>query len=347
MLKCFYLLMTIPFLTQCEGREPVNNLKTNLGPNGNAIVKQEFDLYKAKPKDQHCSREGTGRRVIFTGYSLFQSFRYNISGTIVEAMADTKLWPSVVSLDEFNPTDETSIGHKSILPQGSHGGFAAQRQLKIDGRDVTVCLILLEVRWDLAAAIVLDEASRFGPQSIIMTGGGVTDKAFIGQFEGGAVNDALAMAGYSTTGEPLPDNVPVKPDYYTPSPILLPSEPGVRSPIPMKWNSVKLAALTQGIAATIPYQNEQRLFSSVGYTHARPSNNYLCNNVSYVTLSAIAGVHIKLAGGQIDLGVFDELSRAVDTAGFYHIPNTYTDAAKTMLGWSKFFAKVMLVTPTP
>ena len=183
----------------CRNSES-SHLDTNLGPTGNAEVRHKFQSYHSKPDVAHCNDSGEGARVMFAGYSLFQSFKYNISGAVVRSMASPRYWPEEVDLDRFDPpysgVYRDRLGDLSILAPEDFGGLASQRTLGIDGKKVTVCFLLLEVVWDQAASILLEEARRFKPDSIIMTGGGVTNTTNVAQFEGGALNRAMDLTGY-------------------------------------------------------------------------------------------------------------------------------------------------------
>jgi hypothetical protein len=274
-------------------------------------------------------------------------------------MADPAYWPDRVDLASFDPTSDDPMGSRSILDDDDFGGKATQRQLTIDGQEVTVCFILLEVIWDQAAAILADEARRFGPEKIIMTGGGVTTHAGTGEFEGGALNRAMDLSGYDTHGRSDARNVPApsrEPGVYPP--ILDRSAPGVREVLPMRWDGPYLVELTRPIARSIRRAGQAGIFDVEAVKDAKLNNIYLCNNISYATLAAIDGQPLHLAGGLVQAAAFGDprgawrdgdvlkidigqAFRRTTLAGFHHIPDTRTDAAQTMLGWAKVFAKVM------
>ena len=348
---------------------PSSNLNTNLGPVGNVEVRNRYQSYRSKLDAAHCNSSGEDVRVIFAGYSLFQSFKYNISGSVVQAMASSRYWPDEVDLDRFDPpysgVYRDKVGNLSILAPEDFGGHASQRTLEIDGKKVTVCFLLLEVVWDQAASILLEEARRFKPDSVIMTGGGVTTTPNVGQFEGGALNRAMALTGYDIYGRPIPVNLPEIDSQSSYAPILDPKQPGVEEEISMLWNQDNLASVTHETAASIRRQNQNKIFEVVAEPAARSRNIYLCNNISYIALHAAKGIPISLAGGllrfskpksdsldfvyrslidssrnvvQVDLdGAFDNIKMV----GFNHIPDTRTDEAQTMIGWAKVFAKAM------
>ena len=52
--------------------------KTDLGAQGNADVRDRLAAYVAKDGAAHCNDSGTGARVIYSGFSVFQTFPYNV-----------------------------------------------------------------------------------------------------------------------------------------------------------------------------------------------------------------------------------------------------------------------------
>lgn len=276
-------------------------------------------------------------------------------------MAQAEHWPDNVNLNDFDPAGSQRLDQLSHLVPGEYGAKASQRQLTIDGKQVTVCFLLMEVIWDQAASILLYEASLFRPQRIIMTGGGVTSLPNVGQFEAGAFNRAQDYPGYDGAGNQIDVNTPDFGDSDADTmPILDPDLSGVVEEIPMLWDGPALVAATKDLAGKIRREAVTNIYSVTAETAARPTNTYLCNNVSYVLLHAVRDVPVALAGKLIHIQSADDdrvtwqdgetfklnLNGALgDTnmVGFFHIPDTKTDAAQTMLGWAKVFAKVMTV----
>jgi hypothetical protein len=341
-----------------------SELKTELGPIGNAKVVEQFKKYKNKA--EHCDSSGVGTRVILTGFGLFSSpprnaknVAYNISGLISRFIATPAVFPSTINTATStiaNNLKNTSFAQYSHMPANSEGAVVTQRELIIDQKPVTVCLILLDVIWDQAAAIILYESTLFKPERIIMSGLNAGETKF-GMFEAGAVNSATDYEGFQSSGAPNLDNIP-KADANGDSPVLPRSDRGVEQTIAMTWNPKNLAALTSPLATAILRDNKKNVFDVRGEDAARPSNDYVCNNVSFVILNAMKGAVINLAGGLLRFGPSQEkpaqgssiefveipkdVGDGVKSAGFFHYPDTATDEGAVIFGWSKVLAKAMI-----
>jgi hypothetical protein len=300
--------------------------KSDLGDQGNIFVAKTFDAYRQLHPDGACRAQGSGKRVLVAGYGLFSGVAYNISGTVVRSMADPTFWPDQIVLGASNlsPLGPPVSG---LVQAADDGGVAYNRSLVIDGERYEACFLVLDVIWDLAGAIVIHEESRFKPQLIVMTGRGNS----IESFEAGAINRATPYPGYDADGRPLGSiNVPQ-------SDWLLPDSP-VDSILPMTWNAQELAAAAEPEAELLGY-------SAVGQKAARPENNYLCNDISYVALHASLNKSTSLAGDRIVLDSPELPVRPV--VGFMHFPAA--DGAHPDLGayrdgifaWGKILAKTI------
>lgn len=365
--KSTYLyLVGLLAITTFGGCRATNSsqIKTDLGPVGNSAVVDQFKRYR--DKTVHCDDSGSGTRVLLTGFGLFSSSPlnaqgrpYNISGLVTRFMAEPAVFPQSVNTATATAPHTIANGlyaTMSHMPANAHGGHAAQRELIIDQNTVTVCFLLLDVIWDQAAAIILYEASRFKPDRIIMSGlNGNQSK--VGLFEAGAINSAMTYSGFSADGSAATNNLPVATPQGDP-PILDPNQPGVENPIAMTWDAKALAQITQPIAQRIPTGLFGQRFSVRGETDARPTNEYICNNVSFVVLHAAKGTTVDLAGGRLRLGNASQQPAAgsdidfvaldgtvmsnIKSIGFFHFPNTKNDRGNAVFGWSLVLAKAMI-----
>jgi hypothetical protein len=261
-----------------------------------------------------------------TGYGLFSGVPYNISGSVVRSMADPAFWPDQIVLGALSPAS-SAAPVTGIVTASDDGGVAFNRTLVIDGERYEACFLVLDVIWDLAGAVLIHEESRFKPQLILMTGRG----GGIASFEAGAINRASPYPGYDADGRPLGSiNVPQ-------SEWLLPDSP-VDSALPMAWNTLELAAAAEPEAESLGY-------SAVGQKAARPENNYLCNDISFVALHASQNKSTSLAGDKI---VLDSPGLAAEpVVGFMHFPAAdvaHPDLAaygQGIFAWGKILARTI------
>jgi hypothetical protein len=341
-----------------------SKLKTDLGATGNKQVVEQVQRYKKKTA--HCDATGSGTRILMTGFGLFsnppknfQGTPYNISGLVARFMADPAVFPAQISTATSQVAPllrNRAYARYSHMPANADGAHISQREMTIDQKPVTVCFVLLDVIWDQAAAVILFEASKFKPDRIIMSGLNSGEKKD-GMFEAGAVNNATDYGGFNADGAQNPNNIPIE-NAAGESPVLPKSDPGVEQSIAMTWDAKALAALTLPIAKKIPGSAWGQSFAVRGEDAARPSNDYICNNVSFVILHAIKGTTVNLAGGKLRIGPassapaagedveFIELETAtagkVSSAGFFHYPDTRSDRGSTVFGWGLVIAKAMV-----
>jgi hypothetical protein len=300
--------------------------KSDLGEQGNLFVAKTFDAYRQLHPDGACHAQGSGKRVIVTGYGLFSGVPYNISGTVVRSMADPAFWPDQIVLGAPHGAAWTSPRPGLVSPSDV-GAVAFNRSLIIDGRRYEACFLVLDVIWDLAGAIVVHEESRFKPELILMTGRGGEQASF----EAGALNRASPYPGYDADGRPLGSiNVPQ-------SKWVLPDDP-VDLALAMTWDPRELAAASESEVELLGY-------SAVGQRTARPENNYLCNDISFVALHASQNRATNLAGGRITLDS-PELPKP-PVVGFLHFPAAdaaHPDLAAYSQGifaWGKVLARTI------
>lgn len=365
------LIGRIAFLTAlatsaCKTSNNGSETKTDLGPLGNKKVVAQFKRYANK--SEHCDTTGKGTRILMSGFGLFSSppknasgTPYNISGLVTRFMADETAFPGTVDTSVAKPMATVAgrdYATHSHMPANAEGAVVKQREMIIDKVPVTVCFVLLDVIWDQAAAIILFESTKFKPDRIIMSGLNGGEKKF-GMFEAGAVNNATQYGGFDAEGKQIKINIPVQ-NQSGESPVLPPNDPGVQETIAMTWNGKELAKAAAPLASNILRGTSSGIFSVRAEAAERRSNDYVCNNVSYVILHGIKGAVVNLAGGLLRLGPPDQaptpgqliewveisadVGAAVKSAGFFHYPDTASDKGATVFGWGKVMAKAM-ITP--
>jgi pyrrolidone-carboxylate peptidase len=296
----------------CSRDESGSQVLTDLGPTGNARVASTFASYKAK--GYGCSAYGYGKRAIVTGFGLFEGAAYNISGTVVGALGNKTFTPWDVSLASTPASSMQPLSYWGFLRNEDYGGRAVNRTIRIDGEYVSVCFLTLDVIWDLAASIIVHEMQRFQPDLVLMSGRG-------GSYAGveyGAVNSATQYSGFAASGARIPDNTPVGYDAK-----ILENGPDT---LTMTWPQAAMASAMRGQLRGLSYQV---------YTEdeARPENDYICNNVSYVALAAAQGLPISLAGGRIPTVTLSLHSQP--KIGFFHYPSSAGRSASELTAWSR------------
>lgn len=298
--------------------------QTNLGENENARVARTFRAYRDARTTHRggCVQTGSGRKVMVTGFGLFSGVEKNISGVVAEALSNATFLPSSVDTSaalKRSPGATVPLGRTD---SGDHGAKVWNRSVTIDGQSVSMCIILLEVIWYQAAAIIAYEANAFRPEVLIMSGyaGGSTLR-----FESGALNTAEHLSGYTNSGERQASNIPIE-TFVLPT-----STPGLVSPIFMTWNATGLA---DAVRPLVKLANGT--LATLGAPETDPSNIYICNNVSFVVLHALRGVPIHLAGGQIELAP----TALHVKAGFLHYPESHLDAL-AVARWTRVVAKAI------
>lgn len=292
---------------------------TDLG-RGNEQVKRAYEAYvKGGPR---LEASEASRRVLITGFGLFSGVEFNISGVVLQSMADPTFWPTEAKLDALPKPPAKAVGAGTLTAKDG-GARAWQRTLVIDGRTYEVAFLLVDVLWDLGAAITLFEAEHFEPHLIVMTGRG--GKAAV--FERGALNRAAPYTGFRHDGRPDPTNKPVAQS------VLDPQHPGVEQAIAMSWDNERLAAAARPIVASM-----RAGYEVVAAPAARPDNTYICNNISCVVLHGLQGRKVALAGGAIELEV---AGLAETAAGFFHYPARATREPAEVQAWARMLATVV------
>ncbi len=286
---------------------------TELKPAGNAEAAALFAKYQAETKG--CDRSLPGKRVLLTGFGLFSGLSLNSAGAVVANIADPAIWPAAVAANELVQLQQHNLHDGKFLTD--RGAQLLQRNLTLGGEELNLCMLVLDVLWDTAGAIVAFEMDRFQPERVLMLGGGG------GPFlEGGALNEAQYIEGYYADGKPARQNMPV-------SPRTLPSV--TARELPMLWNNKQILADVEPLLHTATLH-------LVAVPGARPTNAYLCNHVSFVALAAAKGERIELAGGLIQL---EPQIRSNPRVGFFHLPWGLTLKQDTMEAWGSLVLSVL------
>ncbi|MBQ49826.1 MAG: hypothetical protein CMP10_20765 [Zetaproteobacteria bacterium] len=305
-------------------------VKTDLSASGNFEVTQRFKSFMTK--DLHCTKPTSShKRVILTGFGLFTGVSYNISGMAIEAMSKQQYWPDVIDEIDYQERLSQLSNNKLIhielgaLRTKDRGGRIAQRTLSIQGNQYEVCFINLDVIWDLAAAIIMEEAERFQPDMIIMTGRGNQNLIF----EGGALNQVNTLHGFDNYGNPVHQNTPA-----VNTTVLPPESPGVQNHIKMNWDGINLNNINKDIFTAMKLQ-------SLTPDKGRKENTYICNNTAYVVGHGIKGVTLELAGKKLILN-----PSAIENCkfGFMHFSLLTKNRARDIFQLNMVLARIIDAT---
>ncbi len=313
------------FCLGCKGRRSkASDIKTNLGEVGNQKVS---DVFKLHQKDTHktCRAVGSGKRVIVTGFGLFSGVDFNISGLVVSSMADAKFWPT----DDRNlGSIQNPVVSSGVLKDTDHGVQIVNRSMVINGESYEVCFLTLDVLWDLAASIIIYQSELFKPELVMMSGRGSTVDVM--HLENGAVNRAMKLSGYDSSGTPDSDNSP--------------EDDKIIEDIPlyelemMTWDNVRLQSKIQPIAKKID-------IDVIAEKYARSGNTYICNNVSYAVLNALQGKRFTLAGKLIGINKTEDTLASVIYSGsnnvkigFFHYPPYAGSSVNEVRTWAEVIA---------
>jgi pyrrolidone-carboxylate peptidase len=284
--------------------------RTNLGKLGNLIVAKRFEAYKKAYEFKGCKAQGAGHRILLTGFGLFVGVNYNISGAVVSSMASLNFWPAIVDLDNL-PTPLKPVAENGVLRASDLGVKIINRSVILNNQNFEICFVTADVKWDLTAAIFIDQATKFKPELILMTGRGADNVSM----ESAAINNAGQFPGYDEEGIPLNENQPVRKNES----IL--SDYPFNASLPLTWlpreasNEIDSQISELGYKVELPEQ-------------ARKENNYICNNVSFVLAHAGQNKVTSLAGGAIVLPSPKFLFPP--KVGFFHFPSTDVAHPKTM-----------------
>ncbi len=284
---------------------------TDLGRDNDAVASR---LLRYQGKSSHCkSVSGVNYRVMLTGFGPFGGVPVNTSGLV--AMNFSRFMnrrnPRLI-IPKINESDANAIVHQDIV--------------KINNARIAVCAVETSVIWDLAGSIYLHEASLFKPDLIIMSG--VDSRSpFIGTWEQYSSNIAIGKSGYEGDGR-ASSVTPVQSNADSTIEIF----PGGPENIFMTWDAADLAAKTNLIVRE-KLENFE-LWSSP----TENTGDYLCNNVSYVVLAAIAGFTLPLAGGNM---IVHSGGLRATKVGFFHYPSSSPHDEYSVKVWSEVMAKAI------
>lgn len=316
----------------CKTTPQGAQLKTDLSDN--VSVKEAVENHKLNGQ-RHCTYTPNYKRVIVTGFGLFGS-PFNISGIVAMSMAKPEFFPDNIILAQTAWQDESLA--KNLQNNWSHnenftenGVFLSQRLLTIDHEPYAVCFLLLDVKWDQAAAIILHEARNFRPDLILMSGVSSSEQNKL-IFESSAFNNARQLSGFHSNGssdernQPLHNDSKVIPDL------------ALNEIIPLTWNALGLAKANAPFVEEINSGNTQGPLYGTTVGFARGSNNYVCNNVSIAVTAALTGRTIHLAGGELTI----EGMNFGTKVGFLHYPHLSSLPGNAEDGWQIYgWARVL------
>lgn len=273
-------------------------IQTRLTDRGNQEVARRFVEFQET--HEGCVASHAGPRVLLTGFGLFDGIKSNISGAVIQNLSDASFWPD--DADGVDGTFEVLADfplYDGVLRVSDHGGTVANRSFKIAGHAVNVCLLNLDVTWDLAGAIIAREMERFQPAFVLLTGVNGTNT---GSIETGALNSATSYEGYYADGSRNPWASPQA------SFVLPDDEPGLA--LPLTWDGPRTGEAVRKYFEDM----DTPLTVAAG---PRLSNNYICNNVSYLAQRAAEGRRLELAGGLL---VLEPQVTSNPKVGFFHFP---------------------------
>lgn len=324
--KVFLMAVALGLSLPCFG---FTQTWTDLGDDGNKRVSEQFAAYQAR--ESACIGKTSLKRILVTGFGKFSGADRNISGDVVAALSDSTFWPEKAELDD-SPLKPKRLPTNR---ETSHGGVASRRVLSIDGQAMELCLVSLDVVWDLAAAIIVREAAVFQPDFILMLGRG-SDITI----EAGALNQAVGRSGANPNGESLGNqNHPWCGthfcDLWQGTFILPPMDDGVKEEIDFAWDNYRLKD------AIKPYVRDISFWYSIETPlSARDTNDYVCNNVSYVVANAANEVSLNLAGGKLHLE--PKFSHRPEV-GFLHLPSAAGTDAEQVFLWTRVVSSLIRV----
>ncbi|MGE0174128.1 MAG: hypothetical protein AB7T49_15125 [Oligoflexales bacterium] len=335
MLKRSKCVLVVFILLACnmKDRKKMSEVQTDLGPVGNEKVYERFEAFKQSGKgcDASLSNPANSKakrtRVMVTGFGLFQGVDYNISGVVAESMMDPEFWPESTNLFQGpgSPADKLSEASDGRLDSEDQGAKAVTRNISVNGRDLTVCFMLLDVYWDLAGAIVIDQIEKFQPDFVFMTGRGAEEPVY----EWGAINNAKHASGFESDGTVAAESTPVNEAYN----YVLPTNTiGVSYNAPLLWDNKRLVEVTKDDIAALG-------FAAIAPPAPRPSNDYICNNISYIVVHAVKGVNVQLAGEKISLKI---TVPKIPKVGFFHYPAAAKNEKDSVFRWARVIAKTII-----
>ena len=334
---CLLLLsLASLFTTQCrqdpEFAAPTpSETATDLGGRGNQRIAAMYAAYHDRRERGNlsgCHSGGfAGKRVIIQGFSAFDGATNNMSGVVASSMALPNFWydnepRKPVALDSSNRPYGSG-------KSGTYGATAVQRTIYYGDDTYEICFVVVDVLWDFAPAVLLYEAAQFHPNLILMSG--VGNLPGTARIETAAINHAGPHTGFDPEGEPYPgEEIPRRDE-------ILPTTDRSPSMIPMTWN---VPHVEQGAhdGREVFRLITGSTFQTRVIAPADRQNDYICNNISYVTLSGLRGNHLTLAGNALPL---TPMAQPKVTAGFFHYPLNPPIASDLVFGWSHVVMRII------
>lgn len=232
------------------------------------LARAQFDADLAFVRSYKPRCQGGGsKRVLVTGFGRFGSHVENASGRIVSLLAPSVGYPvsAPPAADEVSRIeDETRAGVEVVrLPKSG---------------DVSVCAMVLPVRWDASAALILKEIAAFSPQLVVMTG--IYQKAHPLYIELGARNQVLALGAMEET-----DGSQVSRPAEREAPVVesAPAAEFTRGNL-LSWRTVREAAVEAAIERGGDKDGDTRFDDRMPGARLAPvrrANTYVCNNTTY------------------------------------------------------------------
>ena len=288
-------------------------LLTPVTGRGNADVVKMYQAYiKEAPRCDYRRARGQ-QRIMLTGFGLFGS-NSNISGALIKTAMSQRHLPK--QIDRDREWSQASLRLSPGRVASPVGVDSMQRELVIDGKAYSVCLLVLNVVWDFSAAVVVTEMQAFQPHHVVMFGQGGSSIIV----EGGASNKNDMSFGFSRQGGPLERNTPIQPQLFS----------GLPSTISLSINQSLIAKAIETEASALGY-------SISTPARARPSSDYICNHLAYAAESAARGRRLPFAGGQLPLN--PKLNEATDV-GFIHVPSSAANK-KSAAGWMRLLVDLI------
>jgi pyrrolidone-carboxylate peptidase len=252
----------------------ISQERTNLGAEGNQFI---LDRYQSYLKNSlHCEpSDPKARRVIISGFGPFSGSLKNFSSEVL------------YSWGQFMP------------PKKEQDVSSATLNLKIKNSNLQICLLSLSTQWDLAAAIIINEALAFQPDFILMTGVGGPSFVVLETIAGNNITD---LSGFDGSGNPLKQTVPVE-NYVLPN--------GSTKEIALTWKPLDIYTEIEAVLNKTKYELAIDMPSKL-------VDDYICNNTRYVVTHAANNTTVTLAGGKI---VLTPNFLKPPITGFIHLPN--------------------------
>lgn len=283
------LLMQSIFATSQE--------RTNLGDVGNQLVLDRYNVFLSNGSNCQTA-EPNSRRVIITGFGPFSGSTKNFSSEVLYS------WGQFAA-----PTKDRDVS-------------AANLSLKMKNSNLQICFLSLSTQWDLAAAIIINEALAFEPEFILMTGVGGPTSVVLETIAG---NETTYLSSFDEFGNPLSDTLPIE-GYVLPN--------GSKKEITLTWNPLDIYNEIEAVLKKTNYPLYIDMPSKL-------ADNYICNNTRYIVAHAVNNTTVHLAGGKIILS--PNFSKSPIT-GFIHLPNINNIADEPMQPWAEFLTQIIVET---